>query len=102
MNASRPLATVLYTSSKVIFCAASIQERLLFEKYFLDPDLCGFYSRAASNRERLLMARVRYPQLLVNNIFRLFLAYADAIFLMILTLSVGAKELSLFSYKFVG
>ena len=63
MNATHFDLGVLYTSSKVILCAALIQERLLFEKYFLDPDLCGFYSRAASNRERIVMARVRYMNL---------------------------------------
>ena len=33
--------------------------RALFKKYFLTPYFCGLHSRAASNIERPLMARVR-------------------------------------------
>ena len=38
--------------------AASIQERPVIKKYYLTPYFCSLYSRAASNQEQLLMARL--------------------------------------------
>ena len=39
--------------------AASIQERPQFKKKSFAANICGFYSNAASDRELILMARVR-------------------------------------------
>ena len=46
--------------STIQFNTASNRKRPLFEKYFHINDFCGFYSNAASDWERTLMARLRY------------------------------------------
>ena len=46
--------------SEIGHSAAFIRKRPLIKKYYQTPYFCGLYSRAASNRERLLMARLRY------------------------------------------
>ena len=47
---------------KIDHGAASIRKWPLIKKYYFKPYFCGLYSRAACNRERLLMARLRYSR----------------------------------------
>ena len=55
--------------------AVTTQERFLFKKNFFGPEKCGFYSREVTKRERLLMARVRYVNLVVIVLLFSCLAY---------------------------
>ena len=53
---------LLKKSLQIDHGAAFFRKRPLIKKYYLTPYFCGLYSRAACNRERLLMARLRYLQ----------------------------------------
>ena len=49
--------------------AVSSQERLLFNNFF-GTEKCSFYSREVTKRERLLMARVRYYEIFMQQFDR--------------------------------
>ena len=51
---------LIFSRYLVTFSTKFSQIHKMFEKFFRDRSWCGLYSKAACNRERLLMARLRY------------------------------------------
>ena len=45
---------------RVFEAAAYDAERFILQETFLELKICGLYTRAASNQERVIMAHVRY------------------------------------------